>query len=122
MSTFWRATITVVLLAGIFFARHYFPVEPEVPWQFVQGFELDGESCNALRQDRETTVFTVTEDSGAVSIQEVAEGYNLEVEKVCLHNERPRDCGNTVLRLGEELSLPLSLDDSGIARPQASSS
>lgn len=99
----------LILGAGAFAARAYFPVVETRSWDQVTTFRFDDEVCRERREERQMVAYVHPDDDVPLTVAELADDYNLELARVCAANAWPRDCGRRRLQPGDGLWLPLSL-------------
>lgn len=98
-----------ILALGVFGVQQYFPVLDRGSWDGAVLFRFDDEVCRERRAERELVEYVHGDDEPALTVEELAIDYNLELARVCAANGWPRQCGRQRIAPGDGLRLPLSL-------------
>lgn len=96
-----------VLTVWIAFA---YPVARQSEWPPPQRFEPEDAICRQARGEREWSTFTVPDEVGFTTPEEVARNYSVDVRWLCQANGFDDDCGRDRLGAGDRLLLPLHGD------------
>lgn len=92
------------------------PVVRDAEWPPPQRFEPEDAICRQARAEREWSSYTIPDEVGFTTPEEVGRNYSVDVSWLCQANGFDDDCGRDRLTVGDRLLLPLHREAVAAAR------